>query len=149
MIKHVNGCEVSRGLNKNQGPITDDFIDSVRLTGLKKPGSIIIHTITNDIQNKVNTLHKVRKVITTIKEIHVNNEVEIAFSGVIHHGDQDYEEKIKETKRKLKNLRKAKRIMLININNIDGSYLNINKLDLNKSGTVKLVKKISLIPNPT
>lgn len=39
--------------------------------------------------------------------------------------------------------------MLININNIDGSYLNINKLDLNKSGTVKLVKKISLIPNPT
>ena len=39
--------------------------------------------------------------------------------------------------------------MLININNIDGSYLNINKLDLNKSGTVKFVKKISLIPNPT
>ena len=66
-----------------------------------------------------------------------------------HHGDQDYEEKIKETKRKLKNLRKVKGIMLININNIDGSYLNINKLDLNKSGTVKLVKKISLIPNPT
>lgn len=108
MIKHVNWCEVSRGLSKNQGAITDDFIDSVRLTGLKKPGSIIIHTSTNDIQNKINTLRKVRKVINTIKEIHVNNEVEIAFSGVIHHGDQDYEEKIKETKRKLKNLRKVK-----------------------------------------
>ena len=39
--------------------------------------------------------------------------------------------------------------MFININNIDGSCLNINKLDLNKSGTVKLEKKISLTPNPT
>ena len=38
---------------------------------------IIIHTGTNDIQNKVNTLPKVRKIITTIKEIDVNNEVQI------------------------------------------------------------------------
>ena len=56
---------------------------------------IIIHTGTNDIQNKVDTLHKVRKVITTIKEIDVNNEIQIAFSGIIHRDDQNFEEEIK------------------------------------------------------
>ena len=96
---------------------------------------IIIHTGTNDIQNKVNTLQKVRKVITTIKEIDVNNEVQIAFSGVIHRDDQDFEEEIKEINRKLENLCKGKGIKFINNNNIDGSCLNRSKLHLNKSGT--------------
>ena len=59
---------------------------------------IIIHTTTNDIQNKVNILQKVREVITTIKEIDVNNEIQIAFSSAIHRDDQDFEEEINETK---------------------------------------------------
>ena len=110
---------------------------------------IIIHTGTNDIQNKVNTLQKVRKVITTIKEIDVNNEVQIAFSGVIHRDDQDFEEEIKEINRKLKNLCKGKGIKFINNNNTNGSCLNRRKLHLNKSGTSQLVKKFSeaLKPN--
>ena len=36
----------------------------------------IIHTGTNYIQNNVNTLQKVIKVITIIKEIDVNNEIQ-------------------------------------------------------------------------
>ena len=109
---------------------------------------IIIHTSTNDIQNKVNTLQKVRKVITTIKEIDVNNEIQIAFTSVIHRDDQDFEEEIKEINRKLENLCKGKRIKFIN-NNIDGSCLNRSKLHLNKSGTALLVKKFpqALKPN--
>ena len=51
------------------GVTTDDIIDYVRPTARKKPDTIIIHTGTNDIQNKVNTLQKVRKAITTIKEL--------------------------------------------------------------------------------
>ena len=58
---------------------------------------IIIHTGINDIQNKVNTLQKIRKVIITIKEIDVNNEVQIDFSGVIHHDDQDSRSKLKKS----------------------------------------------------
>ena len=84
MIKHVNGREVSRDdsvkIRCHPGATTDDIIDYVRPAARKKPDMIIIHTGTNDIQNKVNTLQKVRKVITTIKEIDVNNEVQIAFS---------------------------------------------------------------------
>ena len=44
---------------------------------------IIIYTGTNDIQSKVSTFQKIRKVITTIKEIDVNNEIKIVFSSVI------------------------------------------------------------------
>ena len=102
---------------------------------------IIIHTDTNDIQNKVKTLQKVREVITTIKEIDVNNEVQIAFSGFIHGDDQDFEEEIREINRKLENLCKGKGVRFIN-NNMDGSCLNRNKLYLNKSGTTQLVKKL-------
>ena len=108
---------------------------------------IIIHTGTNDIQNKVNTLQKVRKVITTIKEIDVNNEVQIAFSGVIHRDDEDFEEKIKEINRKLENLCKGKGIKFISNNNIDSSCLNRNKLHLNKSGTAQLVKNFHRLLN--
>ena len=63
--------------------------------------------MTSKIQNK--TLQKVRKVITTIKEIDVNNEIQIAF-GNIHCDYQGFEEEIKEINRKLENLCKGKRI---------------------------------------
>ena len=110
---------------------------------------IIIHTGTNDIQNKVNTLQKVRKVITTIKEI----DIQIAFSSVIHRDDQDFEEEIKEINRNLENLSKGKGIKFINNNNnnnnnIDGSCLNRSKLYLNKSETALLVKNISQVLKP-
>ena len=109
---------------------------------------IIIHTGTNDIQNKVNTLQKVRKVITTIKEIAVNNEIQIAFSSVIHRNDQDFEEEIKEINRKLENLCEGKGIKFINNTNIDCSCLNRSKLHLNKSETALLLKNFSQALKP-
>ena len=112
------------------GATTDDIIDYVRPTSHKKLNMIIIHTGTNGIQNEVNTLQRVRKVITTIKEIDVSNEVQIALSGITHHDDQDFEEEIKEIKRKLENLCKGKGIKFINLNTIDGSCFNRSKLHL-------------------
>ena len=97
--------------------------------------------MTSKIQNK--TLQKVRKVITTIKEIDVNKEIQIAFSSVIHRDDQDLEEEIKEFNRKLENLCKSKGIKFIHNFNIDGSCLNRSKSHLNKKGIALLVKKIS------
>ena len=46
--------------------------------------------------------------------------MQIAFSSVIHHDDQDFEEEIKNINEKLKNLCKGKGIKIINNNNIDG-----------------------------
>ena len=149
MIKHVNGREVSRDnsvkIRCHPDATIDDILDYVRVTAHKKPDMIIIHTSTNDIQNKVNILQKVRKVITTIREIDVNNEIQIAFSSVIHHDDQDFKEEIN---RKFENFCMSKGIKFINNNNIDGSCLNRSKLHLNKSGTAPLVKKFSQALKP-
>ena len=98
-----------------------------------------------DIQIKVNTLQKVKKVITTIKEIDVNNEIQISFSSVIYPDDQYFKEEIKENNRKLENLCKGKEIEFINNTNIDGSCLNRSKLQLNKSGTALSVKNFSQV----
>ena len=95
---------------------TDDIIDYVRPIARKKPDMIIIHTSTNDIQNKVHTLQKVRNVITTIKEIDVNNEIQITLLTAMICDDQDIEEEIKEINRKLENLCKGKGTKLINSN---------------------------------
>ena len=43
------------------GTTTDDIIDYVRPAACNKPDMIIIQTGTNDIQNKVSMLQKVRK----------------------------------------------------------------------------------------
>ena len=44
---------------------------------------MVIHSGTNDLTNKVNTLQKIRKVMNTIKENDVNDEIEIVLSSVI------------------------------------------------------------------
>ena len=61
----------------------------------------VIHSGTNDITNKVNTLQKIRKVINAIKENDVNDETEIVLSSVIYRDDQD---EIDELNKKLENL---------------------------------------------
>ena len=56
---------------------------------------LVIHSGTNDITNKVNTLQKIRKVINAIKD-DLNDKIEIVLSSVIHWDDQDLEDKINE-----------------------------------------------------
>ena len=78
---------------------------------------MVIHSCTNDITNKVNTLQNIRKVINTIKENGVNDEIEIVLSIVIHREDQDLEDKIIKLNKKLENLCKVRCMRFIdNIN---------------------------------
>ena len=109
MFRHVDGHEVSRNDSVKIRCHPSFTTDDIRPTTRKKPDMIIIHTSTNDIQNKVHTLQKVRNVITTIKEIDVNNEIQITLLTAMICDDQDIEEEIKEINRKLENLGKGKR----------------------------------------
>ena len=99
MIKLVNGREVSRDdsvkIRCHPGATTYDIIDYVRPTA-----------------------QKVRMVITIIKEIDVNNKVQITFSGIFQRDDQDFEEEIKEINRNLENLCKSKGVKFINNNTL-------------------------------
>ena len=110
MIKYVNGREVSRNnsvkVRSHPGATTDDFIDYVRSTVRKKPNLIIIHAGTNDIQNNVNTLQKIRKFPPS--KCNTNDNIKIVLSSIIHRSDHDFEDKINETNRKLENLCKGK-----------------------------------------
>ena len=105
MIKYVNGREVSRNdsvkLRSHPGATTDDFIDYVWPTVRKKPNLIIIHSETNDIQSNVNTLQKIRKVISSVKECDTDDNIKIVLSSIIHWSDHDCEDKINETNRKI------------------------------------------------
>ena len=49
----------------------------------KKPKTLVIHTDTNDLQQEINTIKMVKKLVKVIKEINSENETEIIFSGLI------------------------------------------------------------------
>ena len=85
---------------------------------------VIIHTGTNDIQNNVDILQRIRKVISTIKECDTDNNIEIALSSIIHGSDHDFEDKTNEANRKLEHLCKGKAMIYINNKNIDSTCLN-------------------------
>ena len=101
---------------------------------------MVIHSGTNDITNKVNTLLKIRKVIKTMEENDVNDKVKIVLSSVIHRNDQDVEDEIKELKKILENLCKGKSMHFIDTSNIKSSSLNRSELHVNKSETALLIK---------
>ena len=134
-------------MRSHPGATTDDFIDYVRLTVRKKFNLIIIHTGTNNIQNNVNTLQKIGKVISSIKEYDTDDKIKIALSSIIHRSKPDFEDKINETNRKLENLWKGKGMIFINNSNIDNTCLNRSKLHMNKSGTCLLIKSYTKAVN--
>ena len=151
VVKYINGREVSRynsvKVSSHPGATTDDFIDYIRPTVRKKPNLRIIHSGTNDIQNNVNTLQKIRKVISSIKEYDTDDNIKIALPSMIHRSEHDFEDKINETNRSLENLCKGKGMIFINNSNIDSTFLNRSKLHLNKSGTSLLIKNFSKVVN--
>ena len=65
----------------------DDVLDYVRPTARQKPDMIIIHTGTNDIQKKVNTLQKIAKITTALKKSMLTMKCkllsQVSFTGMI------------------------------------------------------------------
>ena len=55
---------------------------------------LLIQTGTNDLPDDMNTIEKVKKVVQSIHEIDVNQEIQVAFSGIINREDNNFTEKI-------------------------------------------------------
>ena len=88
MIKHVNGRDISRSHTVKIRPnpktlIYSDLMDYAKHVMQKKPKTLVIHTDTNDLQQEINTIKMVKKLVKVIKEINSENETEIIFSGLI------------------------------------------------------------------
>ena len=72
MIKHVNDHNISHShtvkVRPNPGASTHDLLDYVKTAMQKKPKVLVIHTGTNDIQQEINTMKMIKKLIKVIKE---------------------------------------------------------------------------------
>ena len=49
------------------GSTTEDMFDYIKPTAPRKPDSLIIHTGTNDLTNRVNIMKKVRKLVKVVR----------------------------------------------------------------------------------
>ena len=75
---------------------------------------VIIHTSANDMPNKVNTLQKIRNVISAIKEDDSKGKRELAISSVIYQEDQESGDQIKEFNAKLESFCRGIDMRIIN-----------------------------------
>ena len=106
MIKHVNGRELSRShtikVRYNPGASTHDLSDYVKPAMRKKLKALVIHRGTNNIQQEINTMKMVKKLVKVIKEKDPEKETEIIFSRLIQREDHDFRDQIEEINVKLK-----------------------------------------------
>ena len=67
----------------------------------KKLKALVIHTGTNNIQQEINTMKMVKKLVKVIKEKDSEKETEIIFSRLIQREDHDLRDQIEEINVKL------------------------------------------------
>ena len=84
---------------------------------------LVMHTGTNDLPNDVNTI-KVKKVVQSIRKIDVNQEIQIAFSGINNQEGNNFAEKIEECNTKRESYCKSEGFVFINNSKLDSSSLN-------------------------
>ena len=131
--KTINNVRNTVKARPNPGASTHDLMDYVKPAMRKKPKALVIHTGTNEIQQEINTMKMVKKLVKVIKEIYSERETEIIFSGLIQ----------REINVKLKRYCESKGYRFVEYSNIDGGFLNRSKLRLNKKGTALLSRNIA------
>ena len=134
-------------IRPNPGASTHDLIDYVKLAMRKKPNTMVIHTGTNDIQQKINTTKMVKKLVKVMKEIDSEKETEIIFSGLIQRDDHDFRDQIEEVNGKLERYCESKGYRFVENSNIDGGFLNCSKFDQNQKGAALFSRNIANVLN--
>ena len=84
----------------------------------------------------------VKKLIKVITDMDSEKETETILSGLIPREDHDFHSQIEEINGKLKRYCESKGDRFAENSNIDGGFLNCNKLHLDKNGTAFLSTNI-------
>ena len=84
MVKLLRSDEMSSVNNvvnnmNYSGSTTDDMVDYVRPVIRKKLDVVIMHVGTNDLTKGVNTMSKVRKILSSIQEVDSTRNVQLGF----------------------------------------------------------------------
>ena len=98
MIKNFTGNEISKTntveMRPYPGATTVDICDYIEPELHHKPDVIIIHCGTNDIENEINTVKKIKKLIKEIDEYDNQNPPKVAISKLIKRHSQYFNDDI-------------------------------------------------------
>ena len=147
MVKFLQPDEMSSvntavNVMKHPGSTTDCMVDYVRPVTRKKSDVIIRNIGTNDLTKAVNTMSKVRKVVSAIQEVHSTRNIQLCFSSIVQRADKDYIKEIKDINTRLKSYCLGKGLIFVDNSNIDESFLNNSNLHLSKKSTPLLSQNL-------
>ena len=97
----------------------------------------------NDLPNDFNTIKKVEKVIQSIREIDINEEIQINISGIINRTDNNFAGKMEERNTEVVNYCNSKIFVFINNAKLDSSSLKGGRLHLNARSTSLLCRNFA------
>ena len=139
MIKNITDNGISRTntiqMRPHPGATTVDIYDYIKPELHHKLDAIIIRCGTNDIENEINTVKKIRKLVKEIDEYDKQNPPKVVISSLIKRYDQDFNDDIANINEKLQRFCNSKGLSFIDNNNIDRTCLNKGKLHLNRRGS--------------
>ena len=111
--------EIVLNVMKYPGSITGDMVDYVRPVTRKKPDVIIMHVDTNDLTKGVNTMSKIRKIVSAIQVVDSSRNIQLGFSSIFQRADNDYSKEIKEINTRLKSYCLGEGLNFVDNKNID------------------------------
>ena len=137
MVKNITGTGISRTntvkMRNHLGATAVNTCDYIKPELNHKTDVIIIHCGTNDIENEINTVKKIKKFVQEIDEHDKQNPPKVVIPSKMY--DQDFNDDIAHINEKLPRFCNSKGLSFIVNNNIDRSCLNKGKLHLNRRGS--------------
>ena len=121
-------------VRNHPGSTTEDIKSHIIPSLKKNRDLIIIHTGTNDITNKVETILNLQSIVNTIKKKSANTKICIS-SLFVRKDKKGIEIKVSELNRQLKTFCEENLIHFLSNENIDESCLGRGKLLLNRKGS--------------
>ena len=121
-------------VRNHPGSTTEDIKSHIIPSLKKNRDLIIIHTGTNDITNKVETILNLQSIVNTIKKKSANTKICIS-SLFVRKDKKGIEIKVSELNRQLKTFCEENLIHFLSNENIDESCLGRGKLHLNRKGS--------------
>ena len=115
------------------GATSEDMNDMVQIALRRNPAALIIHSGTNDFEQKMNTKNELKKVITSVRSS--NENIKIAISALCYREDKpELIPKIKDMNNQLKILCSQHQVHFIDNKNFDRKCLASKKLHPNDHG---------------
>ena len=137
-MKNITGTEISRAntikMIPHPGATTVDICNYIKPELRYKPDVIIIHCGTNDIENEINTVKKIKNLVKEIDEYDKQNPPKVVIISLINRHDQDFNDDIADINEKRQGFCNSKGLSFIDNNNIDRSCFSKGKLHLNRQG---------------